>query len=66
VLRLRSVSSIVIAPAKTGRERRRRIAVIRTAQGNKGIRSKNIDKDRRLAKVLIKFTAPKSEEIPAR
>jgi hypothetical protein len=32
VLRLRSVRSIVIAPAKTGRERRRRIEVIKIDQ----------------------------------
>lgn len=66
VLRFRSVKSIVIAPAKTGRERRRRRAVITTAQTNKGIRSNVIPLDRILITVVMKFTAPKIEEIPAR
>jgi hypothetical protein len=59
------VSSIVIAPAKTGSERRRRIAVIRTDQGNIGIRSRSIPRTRRLRRVLIKLIAPKIDEIPA-
>jgi hypothetical protein len=59
------VSSIVIAPAKTGSERRRRIAVIRTDQGNIGIRSRSIPRTRRLRRVLIKLMAPKIDEIPA-
>jgi len=42
VLKLRSVSSIVIAPARTGKERSKRIAVINTAHTNKGIESKDI------------------------
>ena len=58
--------SIVIAPASTGKDRSNKIAVINTAQGNKGMRSRNMVTDRRLANVLIKFTAPKSEEIPAK
>jgi hypothetical protein len=66
VFKFRSVKSIVIAPAKTGRERRRRIAVITTDQTNKGIRSKEIPSDRILITVVIKFTAPKIEEIPAK
>lgn len=36
VLKLRSISSMVIAPAKTGRERRRRKAVIKIDQTNSG------------------------------
>jgi len=36
VLMLRSVRSMVIAPARTGRARRRRVAVIRTDQTNRG------------------------------
>lgn len=36
VLRFRSVRSIVIAPASTGRDRRRRIVVIFTDQTNRG------------------------------
>lgn len=39
VLRLRSVNNIVMAPARTGRESRRRIAVKNTDHTNKGIRS---------------------------
>jgi hypothetical protein len=37
VLILRSVRSIVIAPARTGRARSNKIAVIRTDQTNKGV-----------------------------
>lgn len=57
---------MVIAPAKTGRERRSKIVVISTAQANKGIRSKNIPNTRRFPKVLIKLIAPKMEETPAK
>ena len=32
----------MIAPAKTGKERSSKIAVIKTAQANRGVRSKNI------------------------
>jgi hypothetical protein len=42
------------------------MAVIKTAQANKGIRSRNIPKVRMLPRVLIKFTAPKIEDTPAR
>jgi hypothetical protein len=56
----------VIAPARTGKDKRNKIAVISTAQANRGIRSKNIPKVRMLPKVLIKLTAPKIEETPAR
>lgn len=37
VFKFRSVSNIVIPAARTGRERRRRTAVIRTAQTNSGV-----------------------------
>lgn len=37
VFKLRSVRSIVIAAASTGRDRRRRTAVIKTDQTNKGV-----------------------------
>jgi hypothetical protein len=40
--------------------------VIPTAQTNKGIRSKVIPEDRILMIVVIKFTAPKIDEIPAK
>lgn len=63
---MRSVSNIVIAPAKTGRESRRRIAVINTAQQNKGIRSIVIPSLRMFIIVVIKFTAPRMDDTPAR
>jgi hypothetical protein len=56
----------VIAPANTGRDKSKRIAVITTDHTNKGIRSKVIPSDRILITVVIKFTAPKIEEIPAK
>lgn len=57
---------MVIAPAKTGKDRSNKIAVITTDQTNKGIRSKVIPFERILITVVIKFTAPKIEEIPAK
>lgn len=73
----RSVSSIVMPPARTGRERSRRIAVIQTAMVNR------VTGDSRLtwepsvflvketyccafSPVTIKLRAPRIEEIPAR
>ena len=55
-----------MAPARTGRDRRRRTTVITTAHTNKGIRSNCIPFIRILITVVIKFTAPKIEEAPAR
>jgi hypothetical protein len=55
-----------MAPANTGKDNNNKIAVIKTAQANKGIRSKNIPNVRIFPSVLIKFTAPKIEETPAR
>ena len=66
VLMFRSVSNIVIAPARTGRERSRRIAVIFTAQTNKGIRSSSRPFQRIFATVVMKFKAPRMELTPAR
>lgn len=60
------MSNMVIAPANTGKDNNSSTAVTKTAQGNSGMRSNNIPKDRKLPKVLIKFTAPRREEIPAR
>jgi len=57
---------MVMAPAKTGRDKSKRMAVINTDQTNKGIRSNVIPPERILITVVIKFTAPKIEEIPAR
>ena len=55
-----------MAPAKTGRESNSSTAVIRTAHGNIGIRSKNIPKARRFIMVVIKLIAPKREDTPAK
>jgi hypothetical protein len=66
VFKLRSVKSIVIPPARTGRESKRRRAVINIAQINKGINSIRSPFDRMLITVVIKFSAPKMDEIPAR
>jgi hypothetical protein len=65
-LRLRSVNNIVIAPANTGRDNKSKIAVINTDHTNKGTRSKRIAAHRILIIVVIKLTAPKIEEIPAK
>jgi len=66
VFKFRSVKSIVIAPARTGRERRRRIAVRKTDQTKRGVWSQDSPGVRILIMVVIKFTAPKIEEAPAR
>lgn len=58
--------SIVIAPANTGSDSKRRIAVSITDHTNRGVRSKVIPADRILITVVIKFTAPRIDEIPAR
>lgn len=66
VLRLRSVRSIVIPAAKTGRDRRRRTAVIRTAQTNKGVWYCVMAGGFMLIIVVMKLIAPRMEEIPAK
>lgn len=55
-----------MAPASTGRDNKRSNAVINTAQTKSGIRSIVIPVDRMLITVVIKFTAPKIEETPAK
>jgi len=65
-LKFRSVSSIVIAPANTGKDSKRSSAVMKTDHTNNGIRSNVIDGFRILMIVVIKLIAPKMEEIPAR
>jgi hypothetical protein len=55
-----------MAPANTGSERRRRIAVRNTDHTNKGVRSQDMPADRILIIVVIKFTAPKIDLAPAR
>ena len=67
MLKLRSVSNIVIAPAKTGRLVIKRIAVIDTAHKNKGRRSKEtILVVREQTTVVKKLILPKIEETPAK
>lgn len=66
VFRLRSVSSIVMPAARTGRERRRRTAVISTAQTNSGIWYIVTAVGFMLMMVVIKLIAPRIDEIPAR
>lgn len=56
----------MIAPARTGNESKRRIAVIITAHANNGVLSKFIPIGRILTIVEIKFSAPKIDEIPAK
>lgn len=65
VLKFRSVKSIVIAPAKTGKERRRRMVVIKTDQINRGIRSRVRSLIRIFMIVVIKLIDPRIDEIPA-
>jgi hypothetical protein len=66
VLRFRSVRSIVIAPAKTGNDKRSNNAVIPTDQTNSGIRSNDILAARILIIVVIKLIAPRIELAPAK
>jgi hypothetical protein len=65
-LKLRSVSNIVIAPAKTGKESNNKNAVIYTAQTNKGVRCAVIPGARIFVIVTIKLIAPRIEETPAK
>lgn len=57
---------MVIAPARTGRESKSKIVVINTDHANKGVWSNWTPNPRRLPNVLIKLTAPKREDTPAR
>jgi hypothetical protein len=66
VFKLRSVRSIVIAPAKTGSDNKRRIAVKNTDHTNSGVWSHDKPGDRILIIVVIKLTAPKIDEAPAK
>jgi len=56
----------VIAPANTGRDNSSKIAVINTDHPKSEIFSKPILNKRKFNKVVIKFTAPSREEIPAK
>ena len=55
-----------MAPASTGSLRRSRIAVKKTAQTKSGIRSIVIPVVRMLITVVMKLTAPKIDDTPAR
>jgi len=66
VLKFRSVSNMVIAPASTGRARRRRIAVSRTDHTKRGISSKDMPSPRMLEMVVIKLALPRILLTPAR
>ena len=55
----------MIAPARTGKERRSRMAVIFADHTNKGTRSRRKPFHRILITVVIKFRAPRMEEAPA-
>ena len=57
---------MVIAPARTGRDNRRRITVRNTAHVNRGIRSILSPFVRIFSTVEIKLTAPRMEDAPAR
>lgn len=62
----RSVSNMVIAPARTGRERSSRKVVMRMDQTNKGTRSIVIPGARILIIVVMKLIEAIIEEAPAR
>lgn len=65
MLKFRSVNNIVIAPARTGSDNKRRIVVKNTDQTNKFNRSQVIPGARILITVVIKLIAPRIEETPA-
>lgn len=66
VFRFRSVKSIVIPAASTGRERSRSTAVINTDHTNKGVWYCDSVGGFMLMAVVIKLIAPRIDEIPAR
>ena len=66
MFKLRSVNNIVIAPASTGNDKRSSTAVINTAHTRRGICIIFIKFLRILIVVVIKFTAPRIEDTPAR
>jgi hypothetical protein len=63
---LRSVRSMVIAPARTGSDSRSNTTVIVTAHTKSGIRSNCIPCQRILITVVMKLMAPRIEDAPAR
>lgn len=66
VLKFRSVKSIVIAPAKTGRLNSNRVAVTSKLQTNKDNRSQLTPGARILITVVIKLIAPRIDLTPAK
>jgi len=65
VLKFRSNKIIVIAPAKTGKDRRSRKAVKSTDQEKRELNRRLNPQILIFKIVLIKFAAPKIEEAPA-
>ena len=66
VLRLRSVSSMVIPAARTGKERSSRMAVMRTDHTNRVVWYCDSAGGFMLMMVVIKLMAPRMEETPAK
>src|SRR6185437_6085836 len=66
VWKLRSVSSMVIAPASTGSDSSSRKAVTSTAQTNSGILCSVMPGARMLKMVVMKLMAPRIDDAPAR
>jgi len=66
VLKFRSVNNIVIAPANTGNDKINNIAVMKTDHTNKGNLCIVIPGALIFKIVVIKFIAPKIDEIPAK
>ena len=65
-MKFRSVNNIVIAPASTGSDNSKRIAVIKTAQTNNGNLWNGKLSVRILTIVQIKLIAPRIEAAPDR
>lgn len=66
VLKLRSNNNIVIAAAKTGKDKSKRSVVTKTVQQNKGMENISHLLDFILNKVVIKFNEPRILETPAK
>ena len=65
VLKLRSVSSIVMAPARTGSDSSSRNTVTRIDHTNSGILCRVMPGARMLKMVVMKLIAPRIEDAPA-
>jgi hypothetical protein len=66
VFKFRSVSNIVIAPAKTGKERTSKKTVTKTVQTKRPICSIEIELLRRFLTVLMKLIPPKTDLTPTK